>query len=273
MVLGRRRASENKRDSHTSYSSSATCDDTFQGTAFEIMEEQDDLLSRSKMADTHPLEVERLMRRESSLEGGISEWEAAASLAKAIMGAGSFALPWAFGNMGYVAGPIFMTILMVLAVYSLKLLVKCSRTSAGYSYVDVARSTFGPAGARLCYVASCSASIGVCGSYLVFIAANLQSLVDVFDVSQNAWILAVLPIAVALSSVRDMKRFAFVSLLGDISVVLGMAVVLIYGFIYESHAFGHGCVAMGRVEAMPLAFGTIGYLFLVHFQLAVLSKY
>jgi len=46
-------------------------------------------------------------------DNGISEWEAAASIAKAIMGAGSFALPWAFSNMGFVAGPIFMTLLMI----------------------------------------------------------------------------------------------------------------------------------------------------------------
>ena len=227
---------------------------------------------------------------------GISEWEAGASLAKAIMGAGSFALPWAFLQMGYLAGPVVLTVLMLLSVNSLQVLVTCARgmassgtttTTTTTSYVDVARSVFGTVGARLAYTASVSASLGVCGSYLVFIAANLQSLLVVNQVStasskdggevleepalsQTSFILLVLPLPILLSSVRDMKRFAFSSLLGDVSVVLGMVVVLIYG------AWNHDSgvdtttpdkklVAIGSLKTMPLAFGTIGYLFLVHF--------
>ena len=72
---------------------------------------------------------------------GISEFEAAASIAKAIMGAGSFALPWAFSNMGYIAGPIFMFVLMIFSVNSLDLLVKCSRTtSVRYSAIATSNS-------------------------------------------------------------------------------------------------------------------------------------
>ena len=196
-------------------------------------------------------------------EGGISEWEAGVSLAKAIMGAGSFALPWAFSKMGYVAGPIFMTLLMVLSVYSLQVLIQCSRASQQTSYVEVARATFGKAGARLAYTASISASVGVCGSYLVFITTNLESLFP--DVAtQGSFLLLVLPIVVLLSSLRDMKHFAFASLLGDVSVVLGMVVVLVYGILYN-RIERTSCVAVGSIETMPLAFGAIGYLFLVHF--------
>jgi proton-coupled amino acid transporter len=230
---------------------------TFQGTAFDI-EEQDELLLLPSE------EHQDKTRSKRNANHGISEWEAAASLAKAIMGAGSFALPWAFMQMGYIAGPIFMTLLMTLSVYSMKLLVKCSKHTAGHSYVDVARAAFGATGARCSYVASCSASIGVCGSYLVFIAANLQSLLE-NSIQQRTLILLVLPIAVSLSAVRDVKKFALASLLGDVSVVLGMAVVLVYGFLYRTAALGEGCVAVGSLETMPLALGAIGYLFLVHF--------
>ena len=237
---------------------------------------------------------------------GINEFETGASIIKAIMGAGSFALPWAFSQMGYVAGPLFLTILMFLAVYSLKILVRvsrnCSATTIGgrtsssspSSYVDVARATFGTTGAILSYAASISASIGVCGSYLVFIAANLQSLLlatlsgaNKIDASQSTLVLLTLPFAIGLSSVRDMKHFAFTSLLGDISVMLGMAVVLIYGFFYhdpspsqsmvsttdadnqavaeEHHDADGDWMAIGSLDTIPLALGSIGYLFLIHF--------
>jgi proton-coupled amino acid transporter len=206
---------------------------------------------------------------------GITEWEAGVSLAKAIMGAGSFALPWAFLQMGYLAGPLFLAILMALSVYSLQLLVTCARASGQHSYVDVADCIFGRTGAIAAYAASVSASLGVCGSYLVFIAANLQSLfvssnegeaIQEAPPLQTEFILLVLPIAILLSAARDMKRFAFASLLGDISVVLGMVVVLVYGvWHHEGTAASKGVVAIGSLETMPLAFGAIGYLFLVHF--------
>jgi proton-coupled amino acid transporter len=241
----------------------------FVDTLFEIKmeEEQDALLTRSKKMsgddDSGPCS------KPASAGGSISEWEAAASLAKAFMGAGSFALPWVFSQMGYIAGPIFMTVLSFLSVYSMKLLVRCSRLTgpAGLgssSYVEVARICFGKTGARLCYTASISASIGVCGSYLVFIAANLQALLSSSS-QQGSLVVAILPIAVLLSGVRDMKHFAFASLLGDISVVLGMGVVLVYGLMYHASTMGDGCLAVGKVETIPLALGTIGYLFLVHF--------
>mmetsp|Transcript_8280 Transcript_8280/g.12743 ORF Transcript_8280/g.12743 Transcript_8280/m.12743 type:complete len:443 (-) Transcript_8280:280-1608(-) len=213
---------------------------------------------------------------------GITDWEAAVSIAKAIMGAGSFALPWAFSQMGYLAGPLFLIFLMICSVYSLDLLVQASRklkqstTSSmtikaeddnndamKYSYVDVARANFGSIGAKMTYGASISASVGVCGSYLVFISANLKSLFG-GTMSQTHWIILILPLCIMLSSIQNMNRFAFVSLMGDASVVLGMLVVLIYGFL-SSPSFGKDCVAIGSLNSMPLAFGAIGYLFLIHF--------
>ena len=239
----------------------------FQGTMFE----QQDHLSTTVEDERQHLIMDH--ENNKTNHTGISEWEAGVSLAKAIMGAGSFALPWAFLNMGYVIGPTFMTLLMFLSVYSLKLLVKSSRSlreRKQTTYVDVARTIFGKRGAQLTYIASISASMGVCGSYLLFIAANLQSLFvepdeETTSMSQGSTVMFILPFAVALSSVRDMKRFAFASLLGDVSVVLGMLVVLIYGLVYQSSNFGKDSTAFGSLETMPLAFGAIGYLFLIHF--------
>ncbi len=223
------------------------------------------------------VELEELVDQTTTFSlkpSGITEWEAGLSLAKAIMGAGSFALPWAFLQMGYLAGPIFLGILMFLSVYSLQLLITCARASGQHCYVDVSRNIFGRAGARMAYVASVSASLGVCGSYLVFIAANLQSLLPLNAtetttepaISQTCLIIMVLPWVVALSSVRDMKHFTFASLLGDISVVLGMVVVLVYGIWHDEDIHtSKDLVAIGSFETMPLAFGAIGYLFLVHF--------
>jgi proton-coupled amino acid transporter len=62
-----------------------------------------------------------------------------------------------------------------------------------------------------------------------------------------------------------MKTFAFASCLGDVSVLLGMLVVLVYGLLYQSENVGKDCIAVGSINTMPLAIGAIGYLFLIHF--------
>ena len=220
-------------------------------------------------------------------------------MAKAIMGAGSFALPWAFSKMGYLAGPMVLVVFLGLSVHSIGLLVDCARwlrnrnrsnsniqsSTVLVSYVDVARATFGHTGAALAYAASIASSIGVCGSYLVFVAVNISALLGMGKEStkvgetENAnerrlflmlvWVVA-MPIAVLLSSVRDPKRFAEVSMWGDLSVVAGMLAVVVYGVAFaESNAKNTSsfadCVAIGSLKDMALALGSIGYLFLVHF--------
>lgn len=212
----------------------------------------------------------------------ITSLQASASVAKAIMGAGSFSLPWAFAQTGYVAGPLFMMALMALSVSSLRTLGRCRRLarpangdSSGtkrpnnVSYVDVARAAFGETGAKIVYCASVSASVGVCGSYLVFIAASLSSLLPAKyeNIEQTQLVLLVLPVAVVLSSVRDSNKFAFTALLGDVSVLLGMIVVIVYGLLYgdEGRSLGEGCVPFGTVDGCALAFGAVGFLFFIHF--------
>ncbi len=250
--------------------------------------------------DEDPLRSETKASEEQSRHTeGISEWEAGVSLAKAIMGAGSFALPWAFSKMGYLAGPMVLVVFLGLSVHSIGLLVDCARwlrnrnrsnsniqsSAVLVSYVDVARATFGHTGAALAYAASIASSIGVCGSYLVFVAVNLSALLGMGKESakvgetENAherrlffvlvWVVA-LPIAVLLSSVRDPKRFAEVSMWGDLSVVAGMLAVVVYGVAFaesntENTSSFADCVAIGSLKDMALALGSIGYLFLVHF--------
>jgi proton-coupled amino acid transporter len=212
-------------------------------------------------------------RRHQINQHQLSDWEAGISLAKAIMGAGSFALPWAFSNMGYVAGPICLVLLMLTSMYSMRILIHSnnsnsnsnSNSNIASSYVALAQTSFGRTGARLSYAASVSASIGVCGSYLVFIAANLESLSrETIEISQTLWIIVVAPMAMALSSVQNMKHFALASLLGDVAVVLGMLVVVVYA-VWNHTIQWDDVVAVASYRTMPLSFGAIGYLFLVHF--------
>jgi proton-coupled amino acid transporter len=256
---------------------------------FEIMDHDgdDDAPSNSRRARQN---------NNKNNKNKLSNTDACISLGKAIMGAGSFVLPWSFSQMGYIGGPIFLSVLCLMSVHSIQLLSSCAlhiepnnnnnnnnnRSTAAQSYVDIARCTFGNSGSKSTFVASIASSIGVCGSYLIFIASNLQSLIQTTTATTSSstatliWLL--LPVVILLSSVRDMKHFSFASLLGDISVMLGMLVVLVYGYTsmhnmkenntatntddYRHHI---SLVALGSISNMAIAFGSIGYLFLVHF--------
>jgi len=238
------------------------------------------------LTTTLPLELQSNHDTHASIstqqhaDSKLNSWQAGASLAKAILGAGSFALPWAFSQLGYFIGPLGMTVLLVASIHSLQRLVASARhcqrrhdhnntsfltATTSISYVTVAQTAFGTIGARLAYGASCAASLGVCGSYLLFVAATLQSLLPTLLPNTRVVIVAIVPVVVILSSVRNVQKFALVSVLGDVSVVLGMLVVLVYGILYRSSSLGQGCQAVGNLSAMPLALGNIGYLFLVHF--------
>ena len=66
----------------------------------------------------------------SASHGKISTLAASAHLLKAVMGAGSFALPWAFLQAGVVLGPVLMVSVCVLSAYTHILLVRCRREAS-----------------------------------------------------------------------------------------------------------------------------------------------
>ena len=63
-------------------------------------------------------------------QGKISTLAASVHLLKAVMGAGSFALPWAFLQAGVVLGPLLMVSVCALSAYTHILLVRCRREAS-----------------------------------------------------------------------------------------------------------------------------------------------
>ena len=69
-------------------------------------------------------------RHMAPAQGKISTLAAWAHLLKAVMGAGSFALPWAFLQAGVVLGPLLMVSVCALSAYTHILLVRCRREAS-----------------------------------------------------------------------------------------------------------------------------------------------
>ena len=99
----------------------------------------------------------------------VSSLNASFSLVKSILGAGSFALPWAFVQSGYILGPLLLIFMASLSHYTMTVVIRCHRLAVNVepsvlTYVDIARAAFGAPGALSCYVASLCSSVGKYGN-------------------------------------------------------------------------------------------------------------
>lgn len=123
----------------------------------------------------------------SAATGGISETAAAANVAKSIMGAGCFALPWAFAQSGTVFTTVYMTAAAALCIYCLTFMQRArdvalkarpEMATMMSSYAGLATATMGPTGGRFTEATVLVCCFGICSAYMVFVAATLATILQ-----------------------------------------------------------------------------------------------
>jgi len=193
------------------------------------------------------------------------------NISKAIVGAGSFALPWCFKNMGLWAASVTILLIAVLSIYTILVLIKCKRyvaqeTLSRYlTYVDISRYAFGVAGAVIVYALMEVASLGVCSAYLVFISSTLKSILPhSWALTDTEIMLCILPPIILLTWLRSFKYLSFTSILGVLSLLAGLTATILYGFLYQ-HIEPLSDYEAFKWHTYPLSFGTVAFLFCVHF--------
>jgi len=225
--------------------------------------------------------------------GGVSELDAAVSVAKAIVGAGSFALPWVFKNEGTAGGTISLVVSAVLSSVTMKSLArsKCAVEAKtgrrGLTYVDVARDTLGEAGAVLVFAFTLMASLLVCSSYIAFIGSTVAGMASqdgnivqalLGPVQQDVVQLAALGVILPICLLRDFRFLTPVVKVGAAAVFAAMGVVLFDGLKTQG---GLG-ETLAAVSAQPLwpasvadyfkSLGSIIYLFAVNFLVLPIER-
>jgi len=125
------------------------------------------------------------------------------------------------------------------------------------SYADIARATMGPLGGRAVDVMTVFTCFGICASYMVFMAATLA---DVVSMSQIRLVAYLTPVMMSLSWLRDLSYVSVTSALGNVSVYSGMAFV---AFVALQRM---GAAATSPPAAFSI-FGSVAYLFFIHFTL------
>lgn len=198
------------------------------------------------------------------------------NVTKAIVGAGSFALPWAFSRMGLYGGSITVVFAALLSLYTILMLLRVRHNVAArlsprsLTYVDLAKYTFGDAGAIVVYSMSCFASLGVAGAYLVFVGSTMASLVP--SISKFEFQLILFPLVVLLAMQRSFRLLSYTSMLGVVAVGLGMVATMVRGAeadglhtpLSDYHAF--------RFDTFGDAFGSVAFLFAVHFLVLPIER-
>jgi proton-coupled amino acid transporter len=204
------------------------------------------------------------------------------NFAKASVGSGSFALPFAIYSAGVVIGSLGMILLGVISVYTMQLMLECKdKATQGlspeekkeFNYTQVGRRALGFFGKWAVDISVLLCNLGVCAGYMIFIASNLQWAFTCFAYHHetcdgycfNSYLIyaMILPILISLTYLPSFKYLAYAAYVGALFLVIAMIVVLVYG--------QYGFIRGDQVQLMPNGweglgqwFGLTAFLFCVH---------
>jgi amino acid permease len=154
---------------------------------------------------------------------------------KAVVGAGSFALPLAFKNGGIWGSLVGLVVLGLMSDYTIKTMIRTKdhmRHRGSYPEL-VAAGLPGRVGvvvSKLVYGAIVLTVLGVCTVYLVFCGKLIQNLLSLHCYNVIAPISVMGSFLAVVSWLPSLKKISFLSLIGDGALLIAMLCVVIYGF-------------------------------------------
>eukprot|EP00040_Diaphanoeca_grandis_P031636 m.189718 g.189718 ORF g.189718 m.189718 type:complete len:203 (-) comp32385_c1_seq1:1212-1820(-) len=146
------------------------------------------------------------------------------NITKAFVGAASFELPYAFMQAGFLGSIIGVVILALLSQFALTRLAVCGRLVPNIpypTYPQVGYQAFGNTGAFVAWFGAIAMSVGVCGSYVVFISSAMTDLTSLKN--QSLWTVIVCAVLIPFSWLRSYKFLAPTSLFGISALVFALA--------------------------------------------------
>jgi amino acid permease len=173
----------------------------------------------------------------STRQQGITSWQAFIHLLKGYVGPGCLSLPWAISQLGVPLGVIvvfvvsYWTSMNIWHVVELKRVYETSLppSSRNYpiSYPDVGNWLYGKRFARFLTAMICVQQLAVCTVFLSFIGENLGAAIrhSIGDMSHTLVITLVLPAAIGLTCLPNLKVLVPVMTLATLALFAGFAVL------------------------------------------------
>lgn len=202
-----------------------------------------------------------------------SNSETLAHLLKGCLGTGILAMHEAFRNAGWLNGLISMALIGFVCTYCFQILVKsqyvlCKKHRRPIlSYPESMKLALEQGPAALKWIAPSAVLItdgfliiyqlGVCICYIVFVAKNLQQIIEAHITEMSivtVMLIMFLPL-LAINCLKNLKILAPFSTLANIVTFIGLGFVLFY--VFQDLPSLSERPPVGPIESYPLYFGTV----------------
>ncbi|OBZ85126.1 Vacuolar amino acid transporter 3 [Choanephora cucurbitarum] len=172
---------------------------------------------------------------EQRSEGTATPTKAVFLLLKSFIGTGVMFLPKAFHNGGLLFSTLFLSFIAAVSLYCFLLLVE-TRNKVPYSFGDIGGKLFGNSMRMLVLVAITTSQIGFVCAYMVFVAQNLQALIEAIsncktNIPLHYLILVQIAVFVPLAMIRKIQKLSVFALIADAFILIGLSYLYYYDFL------------------------------------------
>ncbi|KAI9487222.1 MAG: transmembrane amino acid transporter protein-domain-containing protein [Benjaminiella poitrasii] len=204
-------------------------------------EEEGGLRRRRRRRRTSSFEDEDeespLIRRAqaNAVQGTATPAKAVFLLLKSFVGTGVMFLPKAFYNGGLLFSTGLLASIAVISLYAFLLLVE-TRNKIPVSFGDIGGILFGKKMRFAVLLAITFSQIGFVCAYMVFVAQNVQALIESvsqcdLQISLSYLILAQILIFVPLAMIRKIQKLSAFALIADVFILIGLVYLYYYDFL------------------------------------------
>ncbi|KAI8981421.1 transmembrane amino acid transporter protein-domain-containing protein [Pilobolus umbonatus] len=217
---------------------------------------------RYEEGDEEGEESDPLIRKaqENAVQGTATPAKAVFLLLKSFVGTGVMFLPKAFYNGGLFFSTGLLTVIAVISLYSFLLLVE-TRNKIPASFGDIGGILFGKYMRFSVLLAITLSQVGFVCAYMVFVAQNVQALIESISHCEASaplsyLILAQIAIFVPLAMIRRIQKLSAFALIADVFILVGLVYLYYYDF-YTLSTKGVADVEWAlNVKSFPLFIGT-----------------
>ncbi|KAI9490589.1 transmembrane amino acid transporter protein-domain-containing protein [Zychaea mexicana] len=199
-------------------------------------------------------------RRGDEPQGTATPAKAVFLLLKSFVGTGVMFLPKAFYNGGLIFSTVLLSSIAVISLYAFLLLIE-TRNKVPMSFGDIGGVLFGKGMRLLVLFAITLSQIGFVCAYMVFVAQNLQALVEsIFHCEVNVplayLILGQIIVFVPLAMIRKIQKLSAFALIADLFILIGLVYLYYYDFlVLATHGIGQ-VIWTVNPSSFPMFIGT-----------------
>eukprot|EP00389_Voromonas_pontica_P002224 GDKH01003293.1.p1 GENE.GDKH01003293.1~~GDKH01003293.1.p1 ORF type:complete len:413 (-),score=86.86 GDKH01003293.1:142-1380(-) len=184
------------------------------------------------------------------------------NITKCFVGGASLELPGAFKAGGLLGSLIGILVLAGVSLYTLQSLAMCGQLfgKRNATYADIGYGACGNPGRAAAWAGTLIMTIGVCGSYYVFIASTVAEL---FNISRGYAVLMVLLPLVVFSWLRHYRTLSSFSGVAVLALLAALAVVLFEG-LTTKNVQPLSNYPVVTWSTYPSFIGNAAFLYLIH---------